>query len=95
MVTVASGEQFARLGESRYAIDPRSAEDYALLLEELEGLNRDLEVPSPKAYGIDEARYLEVAPTMAEQALASGSPNNNPRIPSAAEMVALYQQVYA
>jgi len=67
----------------------------ARLLEELESLNRDLEVPSPKAYGIDEARYLEVAPTMAEQALSSGSPNNNPRIPSAAEMVALYQQVYA
>ncbi len=67
----------------------------ALLLDELERLNRDLEVPSPKAYGIDEARYLEVAPIMAEQALASGSPNNNPRVPTAEEMVALYEQVYA
>jgi alcohol dehydrogenase class IV len=67
----------------------------AHLLEELERLNRDLEVPSPKAYGIDEARYMEVAPTMAEQALASGSPNNNPRVPDAREIVALYKQVYA
>ena len=67
----------------------------AQLLEELESLNRDLEVPSPKAYGIDEARYMEVAPTMAEQALASGSPNNNPRVPDAREIVALYKQVYA
>ena len=66
----------------------------ALLLEELESLNRDLEVPSPKAYGIDEARYLEVVPIMAGQALASGSPGNNPRIPSAEEMVALYKQAY-
>ena len=41
-------------------------------------------MPSPKAYGIDEARYMEVAPTMADQALASGSPNNDPRIPDAA-----------
>jgi alcohol dehydrogenase class IV len=67
----------------------------AHLLEELDSLNRDLEVPSPRAYGIDEARYMEVAPTMAEQALASGSPNNNPRIPDAGEIVALYRQVYA
>jgi alcohol dehydrogenase class IV len=67
----------------------------AHLLEELESLNRDLEVPSPKDHGIDEARYLEVAPVMAEQALASGSPNNNPRIPTAEEIVALYRQVYA
>jgi alcohol dehydrogenase class IV len=66
----------------------------AHLLEELERLNRDLEVPSPEAYGIDEARYMEVAPVMAEQALASGSPNNNPRIPSGEEIVALYKQIY-
>jgi alcohol dehydrogenase class IV len=31
---------------------------------------------------------------MAEQALASGSPNNNPRIPDAREIVELYKQVY-
>jgi alcohol dehydrogenase class IV len=67
----------------------------AHLLEELDSLNRDLEVPSPQAYGIDEARYLEVAPIMAEQALGSGSPANNPRIPDAGEIVALYKQVYA
>ena len=66
----------------------------AHLLEELERLNRDLEVPSPKVYGIDEARYMEVAPTMDAQAMASGSPNNNPRVPDAREIVALYKQVY-
>ena len=31
----------------------------------------------------------------AEQALASGSPGNNPRVPSADEIVALYDQVWA
>ena len=67
----------------------------ALLLEELDSLNRDLGVPSPRAYGIDEARYLEVAPVMAEHALASGSPKNNPRVPSAEEIVAIYKEVYA
>ena len=34
-------------------------------------------------------------PTMADQALASGSPANNPRVPDKAEIVALYRQVYA
>ena len=31
---------------------------------------------------------------MAEQALASGSPANNPRVPSKAEIVALYRAVW-
>jgi alcohol dehydrogenase class IV len=67
----------------------------ARLLDELDALNRDLQVPTPKAYGIDERRYLELLPVMATQALASGSPGNNPRVPSAAEIIDLYKQVYA
>jgi alcohol dehydrogenase class IV len=31
---------------------------------------------------------------MAEQALASGSPNNNPRVPTSSEIVALYRAVW-
>jgi alcohol dehydrogenase class IV len=31
---------------------------------------------------------------MASQALASGSPANNPRVPSEAEIIDLYQRVY-
>jgi alcohol dehydrogenase class IV len=57
--------------------------------------NAELQVPSPKKYGIDEARYNEVIPTMAEQAMASGSPQNNPRIPTVAEIEQIYKQVWA
>ena len=32
---------------------------------------------------------------MAEQALASGSPANNPRVPDKAEIVALYRAIYS
>jgi alcohol dehydrogenase class IV len=32
---------------------------------------------------------------MAAQALASGSPQNNPRIPTAEEIAQLYRQVWA
>jgi alcohol dehydrogenase class IV len=31
---------------------------------------------------------------MAAQALASGSPGNNPRVPDADEIVALYRETY-
>jgi alcohol dehydrogenase class IV len=66
----------------------------ARLIDELRRLNSDLKVPSPRQYGIDSARYEELLPVMASQALASGSPANNPRVPSADEIVALYRRVY-
>jgi alcohol dehydrogenase class IV len=64
------------------------------LIAELRALNEELEVPSPAAYGIDEARYFELRATMAEQALASGSPGNNPRVPSVDELIDLYVAVW-
>jgi len=66
----------------------------ARLLDELRALNRDLEVPTPKAYGIDATRYAELLPLMASQALASGSPANNPRLPTADEIIELYRRAY-
>jgi alcohol dehydrogenase class IV len=65
------------------------------LLDALDLLNRELEVPSPQSYGIDKTRYFEVIETMAEQALSSGSPGNNPRVPTKDEIIALYRQVWA
>jgi len=67
----------------------------ARLVDELRHLNDDLKVPSPQAYGIERGRYDELLPVMASQALASGSPANNPRIPSADEIIDLYRRVYA
>lgn len=64
------------------------------LVQGLYELNRQLQVPSPKAYGISEEKYFDAIPTMAAQALASGSPNNNPRIPTADEIVMLYREVW-
>jgi alcohol dehydrogenase class IV len=67
----------------------------AKLLQELTDLNRDLAVPTPAAYGIDPASWDALLPTMAEQALASGSPANNPAVPAAEEIVALYRRAWA
>ncbi|GAA1115036.1 iron-containing alcohol dehydrogenase [Nocardiopsis metallicus] len=64
------------------------------LVWELRLLNQELEVPTPREYGIGAERWWELAPLMAEQALASGSPANNPRVPTAEEIVELYHAVY-
>jgi alcohol dehydrogenase class IV len=64
------------------------------LVEALHQINADLAVPSPKAYGIDKARWNELLPLMAQQALASGSPGNNPRVPGVKEIVGLYEAAW-
>jgi alcohol dehydrogenase class IV len=56
--------------------------------------NAELAVPTPKQYGLAEERYLALIPTMAAQALASGSPQNNPRIPTAQEIENIYRQAW-
>ncbi len=66
----------------------------AKLVTGLETLNKDLSVPSPLGFGITEADWNGKMALMAEQALASGSPNNNPRVPNAEEIVALYRAVW-
>jgi alcohol dehydrogenase class IV len=65
------------------------------LVDALHDVNRHLSVPTPKSYGIDEVRWTELLPLMAEQALASGSPGNNPRVPDAATIQALYREAWA
>ncbi|MBW6399699.1 iron-containing alcohol dehydrogenase [Roseomonas sp. HJA6] len=67
----------------------------AKLLQELRDLNRDLAVPTPGAFGIDAAKWDGLLTTMADQALASGSPANNPAVPGAEEIVALYRRAWA
>jgi alcohol dehydrogenase class IV len=65
-----------------------------LLVAGLFERNRELEVPSLKAFGVDAENYHKLIPTMAHQALISGSPDNNPRIPTAQEIEMLYREVW-
>ena len=64
------------------------------LVDELQRLNMDLKVPSPKEYGIKKQAFFDSLELMAQQALASGSPQNNPRIPSAEEIGGLYKEIW-
>lgn len=64
------------------------------LLDTLYALNAHLHVPTPAQFGIDRDAFMALLPTMAQQAIASGSPANNPRIPDQAEMEQLYQALW-
>ena len=64
------------------------------LLAELQSLNADLQVPTPEQFGIDHTRFLDLIPIMAAQALESGSPGNNPKVPSVTETSDLYRSLW-
>ena len=51
-------------------------------------------MPTPKQFGISAADWHAKKALMAEQALASGSPGNNPRVPDVAEIISLYESMY-
>ena len=92
----AAEERYADCARAMGIADANHANKMACekLVEALYRRNEELQVPSPRRYGIAEQRYLEVITVMAEQALASGSPQNNPRIPTAEEIEQLYREVW-
>ena len=81
-----------RIGLADHIDDGLSA--CARLITGLESLNKDLSVPTPSTYGIKETDWHDKIGLMADQALASGSPANNPRVPSKDEIIALYREVW-
>ncbi|MEP4147126.1 MAG: iron-containing alcohol dehydrogenase [Halioglobus sp.] len=93
----AAPERYAAATRVMGLADDSDTDAVALskLTEGLRQLNADLSVPSPGEFGIDEAAWTGSLELMAEQAIASGSPANNPRIPEAGEIIELYQRVWA
>ena len=57
-------------------------------------LIKDIKVPSLRELGIDEVKLDKLAPKMAEDAIASGSPANNPRQATKEEIIELYKLAY-
>ena len=74
-------------------VDNIEDEDQAhqALLNQLKRINQTLSVPSLAEFGVDKDVFFSTLPLMAEQALASGSPNNNPRQVDKHEIVKLYE----
>ncbi|NRA84522.1 MAG: alcohol dehydrogenase, partial [Gammaproteobacteria bacterium] len=57
-------------------------------------LNTELAVPTPAQFGIGRDEFFAVCNTMAQQALASGSPSNNPIEPTVEQIVSIYQGLW-
>ncbi|KPH72418.1 iron-containing alcohol dehydrogenase [Oceanobacillus caeni] len=55
----------------------------------------DLNIPNLKGFGIDENKFEQAISKMADDALNSGSPQNNPRVPSKKEIEELYRVCYS
>ncbi|MFW7357556.1 iron-containing alcohol dehydrogenase [Roseixanthobacter pseudopolyaromaticivorans] len=89
--------RYAECARAMGIATPEESDESAVarLIEALREVNRELAVPSPKTFGIDESRWNDLMPVMAEQALASGSPGNNPRVPDADTIQTLYRQAWA
>jgi alcohol dehydrogenase len=65
------------------------------LVAGLTALNNRLQVPQLGACrGMERTRFDAVKLKMASDALASGSPQNNPVVPTAAQIVALYEETW-
>jgi len=65
-----------------------------LSVDAVKELIADLKIPSLKDMGVDKKRLSEVAGGMAEAAIASGSPGNNPKPATKEEMMEIYFKSY-
>jgi len=57
-------------------------------------LIKDIKVPSLRELGVDKEKLDKLAPRMAEDAIASGSPANNPRQATKEEIIEFYKLAY-
>jgi len=92
----SSLSRYARCAEAMGIAKQGEGEQMAVsrMIDELAELNRELEVPAPQAYGIPREKWDSLIPIMVEQAFASGSPANNPCVPSVEEMSDLYARAW-
>ena len=77
------------------SISPSDMGCFDLIENELKKLNLDLEVPTIGEFGVKKETFFQSIDTMATQAIASGSPNNNPIVPSHDELVSLYKKLWS
>jgi alcohol dehydrogenase class IV len=94
---LAASARYAEAARRIGFATPADSDDTAAakLADGLAQLNIELSVPSPRGFGIDPAQWDAKLDLMADQALASGSPANNPRVPDKSEILALYRSVWA
>ncbi len=65
-----------------------------LAVKAIKRLIRDIKIPSLAELGVEEEKLIRLAPSMADAAIDSGSPANNPRKPTRQEIIDLYRRAY-
>ncbi len=94
---IGNPERYARIaktmGENIEGLTVLEASDLAA--EAIARLIEDIEIPSLSELGVQEEKLDNLASKMAEDAIASGSPANNPRQATKEEIVELYKLAYA
>lgn len=63
-------------------------------VESVKKLCRQLNIPNLQGWGIDEVKFEHSLEKMATDAIDSGSPRNNPRVPNKEELIYLYRVCY-
>ena len=53
-----------------------------------------MDIGNLKQWGIEEQAFYAAIPTMTADAIASGSPGNNPRVPTQEELMELYKMAF-
>src|SRR5699024_6702168 len=73
-------------------VENASNEDAAdFAVEQVKQLCVDLDIPNLKMWGVNKEELEELIPKMADDAIDSGSPANNPRVPTKKEIEELYR----
>ncbi|HDR8193390.1 MULTISPECIES: iron-containing alcohol dehydrogenase [Bacillus] len=89
-------KRLAKIGRSLnkdlYSNSDEEVADYTL--GEIKKLCFDLHIPNLKEYGIDGIEFENAISKMASDAIESGSPANNPRVPSYDEIKELYRECF-
>ena len=62
--------------------------------EAVKRLIKDVKIASLRELGVDREKLYKLAPRMTEDAIASGSPANNPRQATREEIIELYKLAY-
>lgn len=65
------------------------------LAKALYALNAELAVPSLQQFGVAPELFESSVAQMSVEAIASGSPGNNPRVPTTEEVEGLYKHIWA
>lgn len=85
----AAKDRYAEIGRRLTSRPDATHLDAISFVEEL---SEALGIPRLSQGGVDPGRLRELALEMARDAIASGSPANNPRVPTEGEIVALYMR---